>query len=105
MIDASQVKEHMEVVCKDGGHVGTVDHVDGNRIKLAKSDPAAGGQHHYLPLSVVQGMEGGKLKLSIGGQQARQMMTSGGTQTGQPQPGHQAGQAQNQSGQRNPGMG
>ena len=77
MIDQSQVKEHMEVVCSMGGHVGTVDHMDGNRIKLAKNDASAGGQHHYLPLSAVAGVEAGKLKLNIDGQKAKQMMQSG----------------------------
>ncbi len=76
MIDQSQVKEHMEVVCSGGGHVGRVDHMDGNRIKLAKNDANAGGQHHYLPLSAVAGVEGGKLKLNVDGHKARQMMQS-----------------------------
>ena len=34
MSDASQIREHMEVIGADGVHVGTVDHVDGDRIKL-----------------------------------------------------------------------
>ena len=28
------VREHMEVIGADGVHIGTVDHVDGDRIKL-----------------------------------------------------------------------
>jgi len=32
----SEIKEHMEVVGADGVHVGTVDKIDGNRIKLTK---------------------------------------------------------------------
>lgn len=43
------IKEHMEVVGSDGGHVGTVDSLEGeSRIKLTKSDPASGGQHHFI---------------------------------------------------------
>ena len=76
MIDQNQVQPHMEVVCSAGGHVGTVDHMDGNRIKLAKTDKAAGGQHHYLPISAVAGVENGKLKLNVDGQKAKQMMQS-----------------------------
>ena len=30
------IKEHMEVIGADGVHVGTVDHIDGDRIKLTK---------------------------------------------------------------------
>lgn len=32
------------------GHVGTVE---GQRIKLAKSDPDAGGEHHYINVDAV----------------------------------------------------
>jgi hypothetical protein len=74
MIDQSQVKPDMEIMCSQGGHVGTVDHMDGNRIKLAKNDVSAGGQHHYLPLSAAAGVENGKLKLNVDGQKAKQMM-------------------------------
>ncbi len=38
MADASAIKEHMEVIGADGVHVGTVDHVEGDRIKLTKAD-------------------------------------------------------------------
>ncbi|MEI9803342.1 MAG: DUF2171 domain-containing protein [Pseudolabrys sp.] len=54
MAKAQDIKEHMEVVGSDGQHVGTVDHLEGaDKIKLAKSDPAAGGQHHVIPLAWV----------------------------------------------------
>lgn len=45
----SRVTEHMEVVGSDGAHVGTVDHVRGDRILLTKSDADAGGRHHSIP--------------------------------------------------------
>lgn len=54
MMNASQIKEHMEVKSSDGQHVGTVDHMEGaNEIKLTKNDPAAGGKHHFIPLDWV----------------------------------------------------
>ena len=34
MIDAGNIREHMEVVGADGVHVGRVDHMDGDRVKL-----------------------------------------------------------------------
>ena len=71
MADASQIQEHMEVVGSDGAHVGTVDHVDGQRIKLTKSDPAAGGEHHYIHLDSVGGVESGKVKLNRTAAQAK----------------------------------
>lgn len=47
------VREHQEVVGSDGVHVGTVDHIRGDRILLAKSDDNAGGHHHSIPCSWV----------------------------------------------------
>ena len=38
----SKIKEHMEVIGADGVHVGTVDRVENNRIKLVKSDSGEG---------------------------------------------------------------
>ena len=58
--NAAQVKEHMEVVGSDGAHAGTVDHMDGDRIKLTKKDdPDGSGQHHhYLAVGLVASVEG-----------------------------------------------
>ena len=47
------VREHQEVVGSDGAHVGTVDHVRGDRILLTKTDENAGGRHHSVPCSWV----------------------------------------------------
>ncbi|MES1975369.1 MAG: DUF2171 domain-containing protein [Pseudomonadota bacterium] len=67
MADASAIKEHMEVIGADGVHVGTVDHVDGHRIKLTKTDSGEGGHkghHHYISLGLVADVEGDKVRLS-----------------------------------------
>jgi hypothetical protein len=53
MIDASTIKEHLEVVGSDGGHVGRVDHVMGDQIELAKMDLGSGLKHHMIPVSWV----------------------------------------------------
>ncbi len=54
MAKTSDIKDHMEVLSSDGQHVGTVDHMEGaDRIKLAKQDPKAGGQHHFIPVAWV----------------------------------------------------
>ena len=44
MADATAIREHMEIIGADGGHVGTVDKVEGESIKLTKNDPGAGGR-------------------------------------------------------------
>lgn len=51
-VDTSRIADHMEVKASDGTTIGTVDHLDGDRIKLAKST-SPDGEHHYLPLSWV----------------------------------------------------
>ena len=61
------IKEHMEVIGADGVHVGTVDHLDGERIKLTKKDSGEGsheGHHHYISRGLVAGVEGDKVRLS-----------------------------------------
>ena len=63
MVDLSQIKEHMNVIGADGVHVGTVDHVDGDRIKLTKTD--SGDQHHHwISKGLVADIEGDDLRLS-----------------------------------------
>ena len=52
MVDVSKIREHMSVVGSDGEHVGTVDHVEGDRIKLTRTD-SRDGSHHYLPVTQV----------------------------------------------------
>lgn len=64
MADLAKIKEHMEVVGSDGLHVGTVDHLDGGRIKLTKTDAAAGGQHHYLAADQIAAIDE-RVKLSM----------------------------------------
>ena len=67
MTDISKIKEHMEVVGADGARVGTVDRVEGKRIKLTKKDSGQGshkGHHHYVPLGLVASVEGDKVRLS-----------------------------------------
>jgi hypothetical protein len=73
MTDLSSIREHMEVIGADGVHLGTVDRVGGNRIKLTKADSGAqmeaaegshSGHHHYIPLSLVAAVEGNQVRLS-----------------------------------------
>ncbi|MGN7293628.1 DUF2171 domain-containing protein [Rhizobium sp. SAFR-030] len=67
MVDAASIQEHAEVIGADGVHIGTVDRVEGSRIKLTKKDSGEGsheGHHHFIPLSLVADIEGGKVRLS-----------------------------------------
>jgi hypothetical protein len=54
MFNKTDIKEHMEVLGSDGQPIGTVDYLEGSSdIKLTKSDPKSGGQHHLIPLAWV----------------------------------------------------
>ena len=71
MVDTSAIREHMEVIGADGVHVGTVDHLDGDRIKLTRKDSGAGfeggsheGHHHYISTGLIADVEGDKVRLS-----------------------------------------
>ncbi len=64
------IKEHMEVIGADGVHIGTVDKLEGNRIKLTRKDSGEGshkGHHHYIDRGLVAGVEGNKVRLSATG--------------------------------------
>ena len=67
MAGFEDVKEGMEVIGADGGHLGTVDRIDGDRIKLTNKDSGQGsheGHHHYLSRGLVAGVEGDQVRLS-----------------------------------------
>ena len=67
MTDTSNIREHMEVIGADGVHIGTVDHIEGDRIKLTRKDSGQGshkGHHHYIPSSLIAEVEGDKVRLS-----------------------------------------
>jgi hypothetical protein len=55
--------EHMEVVDAHGQHVGIVEKIEGDRIKLIKSD-ALDPQHLFLDKSQVASVDHNKVKLS-----------------------------------------
>jgi hypothetical protein len=63
-MDSSQIRDQMEVLGSDGGHVGVVDAIEGGRLKLTRQDALAGGMHHYVSLDQVASVEGGSVRLS-----------------------------------------
>lgn len=70
MSSLSDIKAQMEVIGADGVHIGTVDKVEGDRIKLTKQDSGAGrhmGHHHYISIGLVADVEGDKVRLSANG--------------------------------------
>ncbi len=65
MTDLSQIKEHMDVVGADGVHLGTVDKVEGDRIKLTKADSGSHtDHHHYISGGLIAEVKGNQVRLS-----------------------------------------
>jgi len=61
------IREHMEVIGADGVHVGTVDRIEGDRIKLTKKDSGQGGHdghHHFISRGLIAEVEGDQVRLS-----------------------------------------
>jgi hypothetical protein len=75
MVDVTLIKDHLEVVGSDGGHVGRVDHVLGDQIERAKLDLAGGFKHHMIPVSWVKDVDDGEVRLSLMEDQAKAQWT------------------------------
>jgi hypothetical protein len=79
MSDAGVIREHMEVIGADGGHVGTVDRLEHGHVRLTRDDDPAGlGGHRTIPLSAIAEVEAGRVRLTLPSQQARAMAAGGG---------------------------
>ena len=63
------IREHMEVIGADGARIGTVDHVEGDRIKLIRADSGIGHEqhHHFIPRGLVAEVEGDRVRLTARG--------------------------------------
>ncbi len=62
MFEKLRIKEHMEVTNYNGDHVGTVDEVKDDTIKLTKSD-SADSMHHLLSLEDVEKIDDNRVYL------------------------------------------
>jgi hypothetical protein len=78
------IREHMEVIGADGVHLGTVDRVEDNRIKLIRADSGVGHEqhHHFIPKGLVAEVEGDKVRLSANGDVAADLFEQ--EESGQP---------------------
>ena len=65
MFEKFRIKEHMEVTNWEGQHVGTVDAVQDDAIKLTKSD-SADDMHHFLSLDDVDKIDDNRVYLKEG---------------------------------------
>lgn len=61
-----QIREHMKVIGADGAPIGTVDHIEGDRIKLIRHDSGVAHEdhHHFIPRGLVATVEGDTVRLT-----------------------------------------
>jgi len=78
------IREHMEVIGADGVHIGTVDRVEENRIKLIRADSGMGHEehHHFIPRGLVAEVESDKVRLTARGDVVADLFEQ--EETGQP---------------------
>ncbi len=57
------IKEHMPVIGADGQRIGTVDNLEGDRIKLTRHD-SPDGQHHFISTDMVDSVDDGEVILT-----------------------------------------
>ncbi|HEX6603808.1 MAG TPA: DUF2171 domain-containing protein [Sphingomicrobium sp.] len=84
MAGFEDIREHMEVIGADGVHLGTVDRVEDNRIKLIRADSGIGHEehHHFIPRGLVAEVEGDRVRLSARGDVVADLFEQ--EKTGQP---------------------
>lgn len=65
MFEKLRIKEHMEIADANGQHLGTVDELDGDTIKLTRSD-SGDGRHHFVALDSVDRIDDNRIYLKAG---------------------------------------
>lgn len=80
MINISQIKPKLPVVCSEGGQFAVVDHMQGKEtIKLQKDKT---GTHHFIPLSWVTSVDD-KVHIDRPGEQAMKEWSMNGPKNSQ----------------------
>ena len=62
MFEKLRINEHMEVANYEGQHVGAVDSVEDDAIKLTKSD-SSDDMHHFLSMNDVEKIDDNRVYL------------------------------------------
>ncbi len=65
MFEKLRIKEHMEIADNSGQHIGTVDEVVDDRIKLTKSD-SSDGAHHFIAIDQIDRIDDNRIYLKQG---------------------------------------
>ncbi|WP_298672969.1 DUF2171 domain-containing protein [uncultured Sphingomonas sp.] len=70
MHDLNNIRPAMRIVAADGIHIGTVDGMDGARIRLIPPD---GADHRYLAVGLVIAVRGDTVCLAATAQNTREL--------------------------------
>jgi hypothetical protein len=62
-MDLSQIPEHAPVIGADGVPIGTVDRIEGRRLKIRRVG-ALTGHKHYVDAGLIADIENGTVRLS-----------------------------------------
>lgn len=62
MFEKMKIKEHMEIADCNGNHIGTVDEVKDDSIKLTKTD-SPDSMHHFLLIDDVDKVDDNRIYL------------------------------------------
>ena len=65
MANLDQLREGQKVVGADRNHVGTIDSISGELLKLKKNDPSSGGEHHYLDVGLIASVSANEVVLNV----------------------------------------
>jgi hypothetical protein len=78
MVQASQIRDHMQIVGSDGQQLGSVQQMEGSsRIKFTPKG-AAGAGDHFIPLAWVASVEGQTVRLSKSSHDVQQELERSG---------------------------
>lgn len=72
MMHVQDIHEGLEVIGSDGSHVGTVDALVGQLLKLKTNDPGSGGTHHFLDIGYIANIENETVRLLLTADDAKQ---------------------------------
>ncbi|HUI34247.1 MAG TPA: DUF2171 domain-containing protein [Stellaceae bacterium] len=80
MVQASQIRNQMQIVGSDGQQLGSVEQVDGSsRIKFAPRTATSRKGDHFIPLAWVTSVEGQTVRLSKSSHDVQQELERAGT--------------------------
>lgn len=76
MFNPSDIKQHMDVIAKDGAVIGVVDHLEGGTQSIKLTRDLKLHVHHWISLEWVKKVDAKGVHLSKDGDAARESLQS-----------------------------